>query len=401
MRDDDHYHRDPEMDPSPDRPATARTRARMASMGVLALLMVGTSWVVASWVSAWLVPPYLILMALILLPSAGRPLGDPVGDEVDSDPEEASEPARPVEGSDDRSPPEASPASAGGVRLSWMGRRYVRPPPRGVAARGRRGRRGPSPSPSRRPGSKCRPGSSSGPRRPVRRPRPVPTVPWGSRSRPRPHRNRRKPKRRTPPIGPRPRSRRRRQRAPSSPRKPGFRSMSSASTESRSRTSCRPSTPSKSREGDPIGGVIRSRVAGGTGVRTKGPRRPGSDEELSAADGNAPAGPKGRSTNPRRIAPKPTSIRPTTGHGSEREARDRSRSTRRPRTVSPRACRRSRRVRPTPKRSRRPGRKRPSPSPPTRSTTRRDGREAKGPRPPGPPTSRIASMIPSVPPSPP
>jgi hypothetical protein len=110
--DDDHHHPDPGMDPSPDRPATAPTRARVASMGVLALLMVGTSWVVASWVSAWLVPPYLILMALLLLPSAGRPQGDPAEDEADADPADALEPALPVEGPDDRSAPKASPAPA-------------------------------------------------------------------------------------------------------------------------------------------------------------------------------------------------------------------------------------------------------------------------------------------------
>jgi hypothetical protein len=43
---------------------------------MLALLMVGTSWAIASSASIWLVPPYLILMAWLLFPhSVGRPSG--------------------------------------------------------------------------------------------------------------------------------------------------------------------------------------------------------------------------------------------------------------------------------------------------------------------------------------
>ena len=80
-------------------------------MAVLALLMAGTSWAVASWVSVWLVPPYLILMALLLFPTAGRPQGDP--GEAD---EEASNPLRPArsgEDLDDPDSPSDASASAG------------------------------------------------------------------------------------------------------------------------------------------------------------------------------------------------------------------------------------------------------------------------------------------------
>jgi len=99
-------------DPSPDRPTTVRPRASWASTAILALLMVGTSWAVASWVSEWLVPPYLILMALLLFPSTGRPPGDPASD--GSDLSESSRPSSTVEGPDDLdSPPDGrdSPGS--------------------------------------------------------------------------------------------------------------------------------------------------------------------------------------------------------------------------------------------------------------------------------------------------
>ena len=51
-------------------------------MAMLALLMAGTSWAVASWVSTWLVLPYLILMALLLSPSTstGSRQGDPASE---------------------------------------------------------------------------------------------------------------------------------------------------------------------------------------------------------------------------------------------------------------------------------------------------------------------------------
>ena len=55
---------------------------------MLALLIAGTSWAVASWVSAWLVPPYLILMALILSPSTpnstGRHQREPASEGLES-----------------------------------------------------------------------------------------------------------------------------------------------------------------------------------------------------------------------------------------------------------------------------------------------------------------------------
>ena len=97
-------------DPSPDRPTTARTRASGLSMAVLALLMAGTSWAVASWVSAWLVPPYLILMAVLLFPSAGRPEGDP--GEAESEKSNSLRPAHSGEDLDDPDVPSGGSASA-------------------------------------------------------------------------------------------------------------------------------------------------------------------------------------------------------------------------------------------------------------------------------------------------
>ncbi len=76
------------------------------------LLMAGTCWVVGSMVSAWLVPPYLLLMALILLPSPGRRRDAGAGGEAGSTP--APCPVAPDEGDADPAPPE-SPAPAGPV----------------------------------------------------------------------------------------------------------------------------------------------------------------------------------------------------------------------------------------------------------------------------------------------
>ena len=68
-------------------------------MAILALLMVGTSWAVASWVSAWLVLPYLLLMALLLSPSTGRQPGEPASEGSDASDHPRS--ARPAGGFDD------------------------------------------------------------------------------------------------------------------------------------------------------------------------------------------------------------------------------------------------------------------------------------------------------------
>jgi hypothetical protein len=97
-------------DPSSDRPTTARTRGKWTSTALLALLLAGTSWAVASWVAAWLVLPYLILMALLLSPSTGRHQGEP-GSEG-SDASDPTLPARSVEGFGDfDSPSDASDSS--------------------------------------------------------------------------------------------------------------------------------------------------------------------------------------------------------------------------------------------------------------------------------------------------
>jgi len=73
VRNDDPTQTDLGLAPSTDdRPATARSKAFGVAPLVLAPLIAGTCWVVASSLSPWLVPPYLLLMALFLLPSAGR-----------------------------------------------------------------------------------------------------------------------------------------------------------------------------------------------------------------------------------------------------------------------------------------------------------------------------------------
>ncbi|WP_435011335.1 hypothetical protein P12x_002642 [Tundrisphaera lichenicola] len=133
MRVDDQNHPELEGNPSLDRPATARIGARAFSSTVLALLMAGTSWVVASWVSAWLVPPYLILMALILLPSSGRPRGGPA--EVGPDSADTLGPGLPVEDSAGRATPETSPASA--EASVGTDRAADSPPTRGRRGKGR------------------------------------------------------------------------------------------------------------------------------------------------------------------------------------------------------------------------------------------------------------------------
>jgi hypothetical protein len=91
-------------------------------MAVLALLIAGTGWAVASWLSVWLVVPYLILMALLLLPSAGRPPGDSIG--ADSDGSRALRPARPGEDLDNRSsdgPASAEPPEDGAEQANASG----------------------------------------------------------------------------------------------------------------------------------------------------------------------------------------------------------------------------------------------------------------------------------------
>lgn len=112
MPDDDRNHPDTIEGPSTDRPASARTGWGVVSSAVLALLAAGTCWVVATWASAWLVPPYLILMAWILLPAAGHPQsGGPAG--TGPDPSDALGPAPSAEAPVDRPAPEATDAPAG------------------------------------------------------------------------------------------------------------------------------------------------------------------------------------------------------------------------------------------------------------------------------------------------
>jgi hypothetical protein len=128
-------------DPSPDRPATARSRAVGPSTVVLALLMAGTCWAVASWVSAWLVPPYLILMALLLFPSTGRPQGVP--GEADRDASDPLRPAQPGEGLDDPdSPPDASAPEDGSEQATSSS------PVKGRRGKGRAKKARPVPGPT-------------------------------------------------------------------------------------------------------------------------------------------------------------------------------------------------------------------------------------------------------------
>ena len=54
------------------QPETAKRRDDRFSNAMLALLMVGTSWAIASNASIWLVPPYLLLMAWLLSPTDQR-----------------------------------------------------------------------------------------------------------------------------------------------------------------------------------------------------------------------------------------------------------------------------------------------------------------------------------------
>jgi hypothetical protein len=101
-------------DPAPDRPTTARTWGKWASTALLlALLLAGTSWAVASWVSPWLVLPYLILMALLLFPSTGRHQGAPGSEGSGSEALDNSRPARRLEGSDDPDFPSETSDSSG------------------------------------------------------------------------------------------------------------------------------------------------------------------------------------------------------------------------------------------------------------------------------------------------
>ena len=99
MRIDQRTSLDSAPEPSPDRPETVRRGAKWLSTAVLALLMAGTSWAVASWVSPWLVPPYLILMALLLSPGSARPPGDRA--RTGSDSSGRDRPARPGDLADD------------------------------------------------------------------------------------------------------------------------------------------------------------------------------------------------------------------------------------------------------------------------------------------------------------
>jgi hypothetical protein len=84
-------------------------------MAVLALLMAGTSWAVASWVSVWLVPPYLILMALLLFPSAGRLHGDPAeAESARSNPLQPAMPGEDLDGAESAPDGSASAESSEG-----------------------------------------------------------------------------------------------------------------------------------------------------------------------------------------------------------------------------------------------------------------------------------------------
>ena len=111
MRIDQATSPDRSLNPSTDRPATARGRSKGTSVAVLSLLMAATSWAVWSWVSPWLVLPYLILMALLLSPSpAGRPQGDRVEDGADAStgPATPSEPSASADGPSDNPDPSAA-----------------------------------------------------------------------------------------------------------------------------------------------------------------------------------------------------------------------------------------------------------------------------------------------------
>ena len=99
--------------PSPDRPVTDRTRARgILWTAVLVLLVAATSWVVAWSVTPWLVPPYLLLMIMLLSPSAGSRKGTPSTPK--SGPSDAND--RPVVGDgglEARPPSDLDPGSGG------------------------------------------------------------------------------------------------------------------------------------------------------------------------------------------------------------------------------------------------------------------------------------------------
>ena len=119
---------------STDRPTPAYRGAGGLGMAMLALLTAGTSWAVASWVSVWLVPPYLILMALLLLPSMGRPQGEPAVEA--EEPSDSPGRARPGGKSDD---PDLDPdaSASAGASGDGSGADPSTDPPKGRRGKGR------------------------------------------------------------------------------------------------------------------------------------------------------------------------------------------------------------------------------------------------------------------------
>ena len=120
-------------------PATARVEGRgLPALAVLALLMTGTCWVVASMATPWLVPPYLLLMALILSPA--RRAHAP--GEARSESPIAPEPASPAGGDGlDDGPPSASAPTGGGAASATS-----TAPPKARRVKGTRTRK-PKPAP--------------------------------------------------------------------------------------------------------------------------------------------------------------------------------------------------------------------------------------------------------------
>ena len=91
MRNDAQTRPEPDLTANPEAPAQSAVlpprawakRASLVKILALVILVAATSWVVASWASGWLVPPYLVVMALLLIPAPGptrRPgQADPAG----------------------------------------------------------------------------------------------------------------------------------------------------------------------------------------------------------------------------------------------------------------------------------------------------------------------------------